>query len=550
MDIDLDYAVDASLPSSPPDIDRLEPELPATTTHIEQGDNTNLPARFPADAEPSEDPIALGTQEDTVSNATHASGRIGINNTTISRTREGPVRKRGPPSPDGTPRHRAFEGTFIAPTQLTGLFGVAQAPKNGPSSTNTANTVMDCLFQARDLILKASLLTKNDTDKTKLLDLLNVFREFTETGTIRSTAAILASQIQNLERTTRQIDEKAKALKAPNQPKTNQAPQKGPDSNSTPSAATTAILAQNPANSAPNPAPSSYAKAATRGPATSEWTVVGQTKKTPNPRAKAAEKAKDKTRVILVQENELPYSPIQVRNAINEAFNKAGVNEPVVRTVERSRARNIAVSATSAFSADYLIEKQDIWKRIIPHKTLHKESTWYKVVIHGVPLTDFDSPDGLKGDLVKQEIKTFNKGLNPLGNPYWLTSYEKRHSGTIRAGSIVVAFNIESEANRAIRNRLYIAGESLRVEKLLSVAPTSQCGKCQGYGHLSTKCTRQLACSLCAASHHTRDHVCSQCKKKGVRCAHLTPKCTNCKGSHTATDSNCEIRQALFRTSL
>ena len=52
--------------------------------------------------------------------------------------------------------------------------------------------------------------------------------------------------------------------------------------------------------------------------------------------------------------------------------------------------------------------------------------------------------------LVVEEIQTFNKGLTPIGRPYWLTSSDKRQNQ--RAGSVVVAFATEAEANRAIQH--------------------------------------------------------------------------------------------------
>ena len=73
--------------------------------------------------------------------------------------------------------------------------------------------------------------------------------------------------------------------------------------------------------------------------------------------------------------------------------------------------------------------------------------------------------------LIIKEIKTFNQGLVPIGAPYWLTSDEKRLNQ--RAGSVVVAFATPEEANRAIQYRLYIAGTSIRIEKLYSTASTT-----------------------------------------------------------------------------
>ena len=146
-------------------------------------------------------------------------------------------------------------------------------------------------------------------------------------------------------------------------------------------------------------------------------------------------------------------------------------------------------------------------------------------------------------ELVVDEIKTFNTGLTPIGIPYWLTPAENRASQ--RAGSVVVAFATAEEANRAIRHRLYIAGISVRAEKLHSTAPTTQCSKCQGFGHLNQYCKRQLACKLCSDKHATLQHTCNTCSAKGTKCAHLVPKCANCKEAHSADFKSCEVLIAI-----
>ena len=85
-------------------------------------------------------------------------------------------------------------------------------------------------------------------------------------------------------------------------------------------------------------------------------------------------------------------------------------------------------------------------------------------------------------ELVIDEVRTFNKGLTLIGTPYWLSSPEKRANQ--RAGLVVVAFATAEEASRAIHYKLYIAGINVQVEKLYSTALTTQCPKCQGFGHL------------------------------------------------------------------
>ena len=141
--------------------------------------------------------------------------------------------------------------------------------------------------------------------------------------------------------------------------------------------------------------------------------------------------------------------------------------------------------------------------------------------------------------MIIDEIRTFNKNLdlNPIGTPYQITSSERRPFQ--RAGSVAVAFSTEAEANRAIRNRLYIAGISVRVEKLFSTARTTQCSKCQGFGHLDHYCKREPKCRLCGERHLTTQHSCNLCKAKGA-CVHLTPKCANCKEAHQANHKQCE----------
>jgi hypothetical protein len=103
--------------------------------------------------------------------------------------------------------------------------------------------------------------------------------------------------------------------------------------------------------------------------------------------------------------------------------------------------------------------------------------------------------------LVVEEITTFNQRLKPIGTPYWLTSQKKRKNQI--AGLVVVAFGTEEEAKKAIYNRVYIGGISARVEKLYSIAPTTQCGKCQGFGHLDNHCKKDPRCRLYAENHFT-----------------------------------------------
>jgi len=269
-----------------------------------------------------------------------------------------------------------------------------------------------------------------------------------------------------------------------------------------------------------------------------EWTTV-QPRPKPKPRA---EKPIKSNRLILVQSvATTELSSLALRNAFNKAFVNKGVAGPVVATVSRTLGQNIVVTTTSQFSADYLLEHQPIWEHLVLFKLAQKDEPWHKVVIHGILVADFNNLKGI--DLIIDEIKTFNNSLLPISIPYWLTSAEKRQHQL--AGSVVVAFATAAEASQAIRHRLYIAGISARVEKLYTTTATTQCSKCQGFGHLDSYCKQMPTCRLCGDKHATQQHICSTCSAKGTKCAHLVPKCTNCKEAHTADFKSCETLLAI-----
>lgn len=129
--------------------------------------------------------------------------------------------------------------------------------------------------------------------------------------------------------------------------------------------------------------------------------------------------------------------------------------------------------------------------------------------------------------------------------PHLISTKESRQVKL--AGSVAIAFATEAEANRATRNRLYIAGTSVRVTKFFSVAPTTHCANCQVFGHLSSCCRKEPRCGLCGEKHSTQQHYCSTCKSKAKSCSHLQAKCVNCTGNHPATFKGCETYKVLQR---
>ena len=103
--------------------------------------------------------------------------------------------------------------------------------KRGPSSSNidsdidkehqnhgnhhqyqnqASNEAKLLIRQARSLIVKAISITPLYDQQSRLLDLVEIFREYTEFGRIRHTSTLLASQVANLENATKRIELQAK----------------------------------------------------------------------------------------------------------------------------------------------------------------------------------------------------------------------------------------------------------------------------------------------------------------------------------------------------
>ena len=110
------------------------------------------------------------------------------------------------------------------PLSSTNVSGPSQIRKRGPSSSlidnhsrnktprNNNQAAKRAILEARDLLIEAYSLTTSKVEQAKLLDLLEVFREYTEDGKLQKASNIISSQIANLETTTRQIESKARAL--------------------------------------------------------------------------------------------------------------------------------------------------------------------------------------------------------------------------------------------------------------------------------------------------------------------------------------------------
>ncbi|KAF7579544.1 hypothetical protein PtrM4_037840 [Pyrenophora tritici-repentis] len=263
------------------------------------------------------------------------------------------------------------------------------------------------------------------------------------------------------------------------------------------------------------------------------WTTVSTKKKT-------NKKPASYYQAVLTLTQPTSHTPLQIRDLINEEFTKGGIKDPVVKEVTTSRKNNIILTTTPTYSGEYLVQHKHIWHQKFELKNVQLLESWTKVVVHNVP-TEWEGAETL--EILHTEIPAYNNGLQITGNPYWIS----REWQNKKNSSIVIAFKTAEDAAR-LGGRITILGQTLFTEKFKPIAASTQCLNCQQFGHPATRCRNQPACNLCGEEHATTTHKCSVCNTKGKPCNHTLPHCSNCKEPHFANSKECELYQAVTKS--
>ncbi len=223
---------------------------------------------------------------------------------------------------------------------------------------------------------------------------------------------------------------------------------------------------------------------------------------------------------------------MELRDKINTEFQKQlklSASKPVIAAIVKSyKQQNIVLITMTDYNADFLIQHANIWQNYFKFSSFLKDKAWFKVIAHGIPTGIFNISKGL--DLLTQEIITFNE-IQPIA-VNWLSSAQNRQSKM--HASVVIAFDNEAAAQKALKNRLFIAGISVRTAKFEEHNAAIQCQKCQKLDHSTASCKNLALCQFCAQNHPTRLHTCKTCETVGEICVHTVLKCSNCNGNHAA----------------
>jgi hypothetical protein len=130
------------------------------------------------------------------------------------------------------------------------------------ATTTATESEQDCIEQARNLVAKASVLATSTERKTQLLNLLEVFRDFTENGRVNKHGlSILASQVSSLETVSKNLSKSVREFH-----------KSTAKQSATPTPASTIALPVN-AQKANRNQPLTYAATAAKGP-NANWQVI------------------------------------------------------------------------------------------------------------------------------------------------------------------------------------------------------------------------------------------------------------------------------------
>jgi hypothetical protein len=156
----------------------------------------------------------------------------------------------------------------------------------------------------------------------------------------------------------------------------------------------------------------------------------------------------------------------------------------------------------------------------------------YGVIVHGISTNSINIKDQ-KATI--QHMVADNYTVIPRAEiTYvgWLT----KEATLKRASSIVVEFTDPEMANAIIYAGLAWEGQIHQCQLYDRACRVKQCFRCYNYGHIGTQCNASQTCGYCAELHESR-----HCKRKGLE--GFVPRCTVCKGVHTAWSNACPARK-------
>jgi hypothetical protein len=205
----------------------------------------------------------------------------------------------------------------------------------------------------------------------------------------------------------------------------------------------------------------------------------------------------------------------QALEAVNNALVKTAVQKRIFHGARFSLSNNLIFTTglhdTNENLAGYLTTIEDSVKFIgIGNAALL--APWTKFLLHGVP-TQLDLAT------IRRDVENYCPGVKLGQTPRWLATEQNRKDKP--ASTIVLAFIGKVSFSELGGRTIRVGNRSCNLTKYIQFGQTTQCTKCQSFGHPKEFCQAGPRCAVCAGNHLTAQHECpTKSCKGGYQCLH------------------------------
>jgi hypothetical protein len=236
---------------------------------------------------------------------------------------------------------------------------------------------------------------------------------------------------------------------------------------------------------------------------------------------------KDRNLARRYRNNSPTWARQQIQNSIR---GKALTKSIKVVAAHQLKSGDIQIYTSTTAETRQLKENQAWVKGLGEHAELVVPT--YGVIVHGVSTKSINIQDQ---DTVIRQMLADNYTVVPqakISYVGWLT----KEGNLKRTSSIVVEFTDPEMANAIIYAGMAWDGQIHQCQLYDRACRVKQCFRCYHYGHIGTQCNASQTCGYCAELHESK-----HCPQKSM--SGFTPRCTVCKGDHTAWSNVCPARK-------
>lgn len=251
----------------------------------------------------------------------------------------------------------------------------------------------------------------------------------------------------------------------------------------------------------------------------------------------------------------------EIHSIINRTLYAAQVPAHIrIQKVRRNYQDTLTVTTTPKCSGNMVLKYKDmiisVTRKADPDIIdLTTNKTWQRVKLHGVLLSRYFTRDSSGLDKLRSELEAENDGMKIPLAVRWLARteiiYQRWSNKQIDSSSVTFAVKGEGFVEKMIRDGVRVCGRWMRVTQYVQVGPGALCTACSAWGHIEERCAflSMARCVWCSGLHRTKFQKCDVAgctRPQGTPCQHMTFRCPNCKGPHSAISKECPAKRSAM----